>query len=199
MRATIRLGTRKSLLALTQSTMIKDLIEKRHPGLKVELVKIVTKGDKITDVPLAMVGGKGLFVKEIEEAMMRREIDMAVHSMKDMPAELPEELILGVVPKREDPRDAFLAVRYSSVHELPKGARVGTSSLRRKAQLAHLRADLDIRDLRGNLDTRLRKLDEGEYEAVILAAAGLNRLGHPVGRPLYRCVRLFCGFSHHVY
>jgi len=177
MRATIRLGTRKSLLALTQSTMIKDLIEKRHPGLKVELVKIVTKGDKITDVPLAMVGGKGLFVKEIEEAIMRREIDMAVHSMKDMPAELPEELILGVVPKREDPRDAFLAVRYSSVHELPKGARVGTSSLRRKAQLAHLRADLDIRDLRGNLDTRLRKLDEGEYEAVILAAAGLNRLG----------------------
>ncbi len=177
MRATIRLGTRKSLLALTQSTMIKDFIEKQHAGIKVELVKIVTKGDKITDVPLAMVGGKGLFVKEIEEAMLRGEIDMAVHSMKDMPAELPEELCLGVVPKREDPRDAFLAKHFASVHDLPKGARVGTSSLRRKAQLSHLRADLNIVDLRGNLDTRMRKLDEGEFEAVILAAAGLNRLG----------------------
>lgn len=177
MRATIRLGTRKSLLALTQSTMIKNFIEKQHPGVTVELVKIVTKGDKILDVPLAMVGGKGLFVKEIEEAMIRGEIDMAVHSMKDMPAELPDELTLGVVPKREDPRDAFLSVKFDSVHALPKGARVGTCSLRRKAQLANLRADLEILDLRGNLDTRMRKLDDGEYEAVILAAAGLNRLG----------------------
>jgi len=177
MRKLIKLGTRKSLLALTQSTMIKKLIENQHPGVTVELVKIVTKGDKILDVPLAKVGGKGLFVKEIEEAMLRGEIDMAVHSMKDVPAELPAELVMGVVPKREDPRDAFIANQYKSVHDLPMGAKVGTSSLRRRSQLAHLRPDLVIEDLRGNLDTRLRKLDEGLYDAIILAAAGLNRLG----------------------
>jgi len=164
------------MLALAQSTMIKGMIEEQHSDTTVELVKIVTKGDKILDVPLAKVGGKGLFVKEIEEAMIRGEIDMAIHSMKDVPAELPDELTLGVVPKREDPRDAFIANKYPSVKDLPNGAKVGTSSLRRRAQLAHLRPDLIIEDLRGNLDTRLRKLDEGQYDAIILAAAGLNRL-----------------------
>jgi hydroxymethylbilane synthase len=177
MQKQIKIGTRKSLLALTQSTWIKEQIEKRNPGVGVELVKIVTTGDKITDVPLAKVGGKGLFVKEIEEAMLRGEIDMAVHSMKDVPAELPAELFLGVVPRREDPRDAFISKKYGSVQELPPGAKVGTSSLRRKAQLFNLRADLAIEDLRGNLDTRLRKLDEGQFDAIVLATAGLNRLG----------------------
>jgi hydroxymethylbilane synthase len=177
MQKQIKIGTRKSMLALTQSTWIKEQIEKRHPGVGVELVKIVTTGDKITDVPLAKVGGKGLFVKEIEEAMLRGEIDMAVHSMKDVPAELPAELFLGVVPRREDPRDAFISKRYASVQELPPGAKIGTSSLRRRAQLFNLRADLAIEDLRGNLDTRLRKLDEGQFDAIVLATAGLNRLG----------------------
>jgi hydroxymethylbilane synthase len=176
MQKQIKIGTRASLLAMTQSTNIKNLIEAQYPGTTVELVKIITKGDKIVDVPLAKVGGKGLFVKELEEAMLSREVDMAVHSMKDVPSELPEELHIGVVTKREDPRDAFLSVKYKSVHELPQGAKVGTSSLRRKAQLFHLRPDLEIHDLRGNLDTRIRKLDEGVYDAIILATAGLNRL-----------------------
>jgi hydroxymethylbilane synthase len=177
MRKQIRIGTRKSLLALTQSTWIKEQIEKRNPDIDVELVKIVTTGDKITDVPLAKVGGKGLFVKEIEEAMLRGEIDLAVHSMKDVPAELPDPLFLGVVPRREDPRDAFISNTCGSVRELPPAAKVGTSSLRRKAQLFNLRPDLVIEDLRGNLDTRLRKLDEGQFDAIVLATAGLNRLG----------------------
>lgn len=176
MQKHIKIGTRASLLAMTQSTNIKNLIEAQYPGTTVELVKIITKGDKIVDVPLAKVGGKGLFVKELEEAMLSREVDMAVHSMKDVPSELPEELHIGVVTKREDPRDAFLSVKYKSVHDLPRGAKVGTSSLRRKAQLFHLRPDLEIHDLRGNLDTRIRKLDEGVYDAIILATAGLNRL-----------------------
>jgi hydroxymethylbilane synthase len=176
MQKHIKIGTRASLLAMTQSTNIKNLIEAQYPGTTVELVKIITKGDKIVDVPLAKVGGKGLFVKELEEAMLSREVDMAVHSMKDVPADLPEELHIGVVTKREDPRDAFLSVKYKSVHDLPQGAKVGTSSLRRKAQLFHLRPDLEIHDLRGNLDTRIRKLDEGMYDAIILATAGLNRL-----------------------
>jgi hydroxymethylbilane synthase len=177
MQKQLKIGTRKSMLALTQSTWIKEQIENQHPGVKVELVKIVTTGDKITDVPLAKVGGKGLFVKEIEEAMLRGEVDMAVHSMKDVPAELPPELFLGVVPRREDPRDAFISNKYASVKELPARSRVGTSSLRRKAQLFNLRPDLLIEDLRGNLDTRLRKLDEGQFDAIVLATAGLNRLG----------------------
>lgn len=176
MKKLIKIGTRASLLALTQSTHIKEQIEKQYPDTTVELVKIVTQGDKIVDVPLAKVGGKGLFVKEIEEAMLRKEIDLAVHSMKDVPAELPEELHIGVVTKREDPRDAFLSKKYKSVDDLPQGAKVGTSSLRRKSQLADLRPDLVIEDLRGNLDTRLRKLEEGMYDAIILATAGLNRL-----------------------
>lgn len=176
MQKEIKIGTRASLLAMTQSTNIKNLIEAQYPGTTVELVKIITKGDKILDVPLAKVGGKGLFVKELEEAMLSREVDMAVHSMKDVPSELPEELHIGVVTKREDPRDAFLSVNYDSFKDLPQGAKVGTSSLRRKSQLAALRPDLVIEDLRGNLDTRIRKLDEGMYDAIILATAGLNRM-----------------------
>ncbi|MDA8417871.1 MAG: hydroxymethylbilane synthase [Desulfobacteraceae bacterium] len=177
MQKHIKIGTRKSLLALAQSNGIKAQIEARYPDVTVELVKIMTKGDKILDVPLAKVGGKGLFVKELEEAMLNREVDIAVHSMKDVPAELPDELHLALITKREDPRDAFISNKHKGLSELPPGAKVGTSSLRRRAQLARIRPDLTIEDLRGNLDTRLRKLDDGQYEAIILAAAGLNRLG----------------------
>jgi hydroxymethylbilane synthase len=176
MQKLIKIGTRKSLLALAQSNGIKAQIEGEYADTVVELNKIVTKGDKILDVPLAKVGGKGLFVKELEEAMLSGEADMAVHSMKDVPAELPEGLHLGIVTKRENPMDAFVSNKYKTLTDLPKGAKIGTSSLRRRAQLAILRPDLVIEDLRGNLDTRLRKLDEGQYEAIILAAAGLNRL-----------------------
>ena len=176
MRKHIKLGTRGSLLATTQSTWVKNQIESQHPQTTVELVKIVTKGDKILDVPLAKVGGKGLFVKEIEEALLRKDVDLAVHSMKDVPSELPDELHLGIIPLRENPFDAFISNTCSSLNELPQGAKVGTSSLRRRAQLAAIRPDLNIEDLRGNLDTRLRKLDEGQFQAIILAAAGLNRL-----------------------
>ena len=177
MRKHIRIGTRASLLAVTQSSWVKSEIEKRHPGTTVELVKITTTGDKILDVPLAKVGGKGLFVKEIEDALLDGRADLAVHSMKDVPTELPASLHLGIVTERENPRDAFLSIKHQNVLALPQGATVGTSSLRRKSQLACLRPDLVIEDLRGNLDTRLRKLDEGRYDAIILAAAGLNRLG----------------------
>lgn len=176
MQKLIRIGTRGSLLALTQSNWIKGLIEEQYPGITVELVKIVTKGDKILDVPLAKVGGKGLFVKEIEDALLSNEVDIAVHSMKDVPAELPAGLHIGIITKRENPFDAFISAKCQSVRDLPQGAKVGTSSLRRKSQLAAIRPDLVIEDLRGNLDTRLRKLDEGQYDAIILAAAGLNRL-----------------------
>ncbi len=177
MRKEIRIGTRASLLAVTQSTWVKNQIEEQYPDTTVELVKIVTKGDKILDVPLAKVGGKGLFVKEIEDALLDKRVDLAVHSMKDVPAELPEGLQVAIVPEREIPQDAFVSVKYKTVDELPQGAVIGTSSLRRKSQLACLRPDLEIKDLRGNLDTRLRKLDDGEYDAIILAGAGLNRLG----------------------
>jgi hydroxymethylbilane synthase len=177
MKKHLKIGTRGSLLATTQSTWVKKQIEQHHPDCTVELVKIVTKGDKILDVALAKVGGKGLFVKELEEALMSGTVDLAVHSMKDVPAELPDPLHLGIVPPREDPRDAFIANDFKSVGELPPNAKVGTSSLRRRAQLAAMRPDLVIEDLRGNLDTRLRKLDEKKFHAIILAAAGLNRLG----------------------
>ena len=179
MKQLIRIGTRASLLAVTQSTWVKNQIERQHPGTTVELVKIITKGDKILDVPLAKVGGKGLFVKEIEDALLDGRVDLAVHSMKDVPAELPAGLHVAIVPEREVPFDAFIAVKYKTLAELPKGAAIGTSSLRRKSQLAAIRPDLQIHDLRGNLDTRLRKLDEGVYDAIILAGAGLNRLGMP--------------------
>ena len=177
MRATLRIGTRASLLAVTQSTWVKTQIENRHPHVRVELVKITTKGDKILDVPLAQVGGKGLFVKEIEDALLAGAVDLAVHSMKDVPTELPTGLHIGIVPKRESPLDAYISIKYPALDTLPPGAAIGTSSLRRKSQLAALRPDLHIVDLRGNIDTRLRKLDEGLYDAIILAAAGLNRLG----------------------
>lgn len=176
MKKNIKIGTRKSLLALAQSNGIKAQIEGQYSDVSVDLLKIVTKGDKILDVPLAKVGGKGLFVKELEESMLNNEADMAVHSMKDVPAELPDGLVLGIVTKREDPRDAFISNKYKSLQDLPQGAKVGTSSLRRRSQLAIMRPDLVIEDLRGNLDTRLKKLDEGQYDAIILAAAGLNRL-----------------------
>lgn len=177
MRTLLRIGTRASLLAVTQSTWVKNQIEIAHPRVRVELVKITTTGDRILDVPLARVGGKGLFVKEIEEALLAGEVDLAVHSMKDVPAELPEGLQIGIVPVRETPRDAFISVKYESLDALPHGATIGTSSLRRKSQLTALRPDFNIVDLRGNIDTRLRKLDEGLYDAIILAGAGLNRLG----------------------
>ena len=177
MKKQLKIGTRGSLLATTQSSWVKKQIEQHHPDCAVELVTIITKGDKILDVPLAKVGGKGLFVKELEEALLSGAVDLAVHSMKDVPSELPGPLHLGIIPPREDPRDAFIANDYKSLTELPHGSKVGTSSLRRRAQLAALRPDLVIEDLRGNLDTRLRKLDEKLYDAIILAAAGLNRLG----------------------
>ncbi len=176
MKKNIKIGTRASLLAVTQSTWVKNQIEKQYPDTTVELLKITTKGDKILDVPLAKVGGKGLFVKELEDALLAGQVDLAVHSMKDVPSELPAGLEVAIIPERENPLDAFISANYSSLEDLPPGAKIGTSSLRRKAQLAALRPDLAIIDLRGNLDTRLRKLEEGQYDAIILAAAGLNRL-----------------------
>ena len=173
----IRIATRKSPLAMWQAEHVKACLEKAHPGLKVELLGMSTQGDKILDTPLAKIGGKGLFVKELEQAMYEGRADIAVHSMKDVPVELPEGLHLPVIMEREDPRDAFVSNKYDSFDELPKGARVGTSSLRRQCQLAQSRPDLQILPLRGNVNTRLRKLDDDEYDAVILAAAGLIRLG----------------------
>lgn len=172
----LRIGTRASQLALWQANWIKSELERQYPGILVELVKIKTTGDKILDVPLAQVGGKGLFVKEIEEAMLRGEIDLAVHSMKDVPTEFPEGLGLVVTTKREDPRDAFISegVTFS---QLRQGARIGTSALRRQAQLLKARPDLEMVIVRGNVETRIRKLKEDNLDAVILAAAGLNRLG----------------------
>ncbi len=173
----IRIGTRGSKLALRQSEWIKAQLEAHHEGIQVDLIKIKTTGDKILDTPLSKIGGKGLFVKEIEEALLSNRIDVAVHSMKDVPAELPDPLMLSTFPPRENPADALIARGNRSLSELPKGARVGTSSLRRGAQLLHIRPDLTLIPLRGNVDTRLGKLKAGELEAVILAAAGLNRLG----------------------
>jgi hydroxymethylbilane synthase len=148
-----------------------------NPGIEIELVKMVTQGDKILDTPLAKVGGKGLFVKELEVGMLQGDADIAVHSMKDVPVEFPEGLHLAVICEREDPRDAFVSNNYEKIDDLPEGARVGTSSLRRMCQIRNWRPDLQIMDLRGNVNTRLRKLDEGEYDAIILACAGLKRLG----------------------
>ena len=173
----IRIGTRKSKLALWQSEWVKEQIEKKFPDVEVELIKIVTKGDKILDVPLAKIGDKGLFTKEIEDAMLKGEVDIAVHSLKDVPSKLPEGLKLIAFSDREDPRDALLSCGKYTLDTLPQGAVVGTSSLRRKAQLRILRPDLEIKDLRGNVDTRIRKLKEGQYDAIILAAAGVKRLG----------------------
>ena len=170
------IATRGSRLALWQAEHIKALVEK-HSGRAVELLVLKTKGDIILDVPLAKVGGKGLFVKEIEEALLDGRADFAVHSMKDVPMDLPEGLILGAVPEREDPADLFLSARYANLDALPQGARVGTSSLRRQAQILAVRPDLEIVSLRGNVDTRLKKLLEGQFDAIIMASAGMNRLG----------------------
>ncbi len=183
MKDRIVIGTRGSKLALWQAEWVKSELQRRNPGLEIILNKIKTTGDKILDVPLAKVGGKGLFVKEIEESLLSGEADLAVHSMKDVPTDFPEGLHLAVICEREDPRDAFLSqmrdgkFRTRRFEDLPKGATVGTSSLRRSCQLLNIRPDLKILQLRGNLDTRIRKLDEGQFDAIILAAAGVKRLG----------------------
>ncbi len=171
------IATRGSKLALWQSEHIKARLEELRPGLKVELKIIVTSGDKIQDVALAKIGGKGLFLKELEEAMLRGEAHMAVHSLKDVPTVMPEGLPLAAITEREDCRDAMLSEKYESLDALPQGAVIGTSSLRRKMQLLMIRPDLQIKDLRGNVDTRIRKLKEGQFDAIILASAGINRLG----------------------
>ncbi|MDH4584132.1 hydroxymethylbilane synthase [Pseudomonas sp. BN415] len=173
----IRIATRKSALALWQAEYVKARLEEAHPGLKVSLVPMVSKGDKLLDAPLAKIGGKGLFVKELETALLENEADIAVHSMKDVPMDFPEGLGLYCICEREDPRDAFVSNRFDSLDTLPVGSVVGTSSLRRQAQLLARRPDLKIQFLRGNVNTRLAKLDAGEYDAIILAAAGLIRLG----------------------
>ncbi|MDX7848561.1 hydroxymethylbilane synthase [Aeromonas caviae] len=173
---TLRIATRKSPLALWQANFVKDRLEALHPDLQVELVPMSTQGDKILDTPLAKVGGKGLFVKELETAMLEGRADIAVHSMKDVPVEFPDGLGLHTICEREDPRDAFVSNYFNQIDELPQGAVVGTSSLRRQCQLRAARPDLVIRDLRGNVNTRLAKLDAGDYDAIILAAAGLKRL-----------------------
>jgi hydroxymethylbilane synthase len=174
---TITIGTRGSQLALWQANWVKAAIGRSHPDVPVELAIIKTKGDKILDVPLAKVGGKGLFVKEIEEALLDARIDLAVHSMKDMPADIPDGLCIGAIPRREEPRDVLITQSGRPLADLPRGARVGTSSLRRSAQLLHRRPDLSIVPLRGNLDTRLKKLETEGLDAIVLAAAGIRRLG----------------------
>ena len=173
----VRIATRKSPLALWQANYVKAELEKNYPGLQVELLPMSTRGDKILDSPLAKVGGKGLFVKELEEALLRNEADLAVHSMKDVPVEFPDGLCLATICQREDPRDAFVSNHFASIDALPSGARVGTSSLRRQCQLRARRPDLQVLDLRGNVNSRLAKLDAGDYDAILLAAAGLKRLG----------------------
>ena len=173
----IRIATRKSALALWQAEYVKARLEQAHPSLVVTLVPMVSRGDKLLDSPLSKIGGKGLFVKELETALLENEADIAVHSMKDVPMDFPEGLGLFCICEREDPRDAFVSNTYASFDDLPQGSVVGTSSLRRQAQLLTRRPDLHIRFLRGNVNTRLAKLDAGEYDAIILAAAGLIRLG----------------------
>ena len=173
----LTIGTRGSQLALWQANWVKEAIERHHPDLTVDLAVIKTRGDKILDVPLAKVGGKGLFVKEIEEALLDGRVDLAVHSMKDMPAEIPAGLCIGAIPEREEPRDVLISRTGEPLERLRPNPRVGTSSLRRAAQLRHVRPDADIVPLRGNLDTRLRKLAEDDLDAIVLAAAGVRRLG----------------------
>ena len=177
MMKTLKIATRQSPLALWQAEHIRARLEAMHADLTVELVTFVTQGDKILDTPLAKIGGKGLFVKELEAALMDGRADLAVHSMKDVPMALPEGLSLAVICEREDPLDAFVSNHYASFADLPQGAKVGTSSLRRKCQILKARPDLEIIDLRGNVGTRLSKLDDGQYDAIILASAGLKRLG----------------------
>lgn len=173
----LKIATRQSPLALWQANHIKDRLANLYPALEIILVPMVTKGDVILDTPLAKIGGKGLFVKELENALLNGEADIAVHSMKDVPMQFPQGLTLSVICQREDPRDAFVSNQFANLASLPQGAIVGTSSLRRQCQLKAWRPDLDIRSLRGNVGTRLSKLDNGEYDAIILASAGLIRLG----------------------
>lgn len=173
----IRIGTRGSQLALWQANWVKSKLSEWNPGIEVEIHKIKTTGDKILDVPLAKVGGKGLFVKEIEEALLDKKIDIAVHSMKDVPTDLPEGLCISAITEREDPRDALISKNGIKLKELKKGARIGTSSLRRQVQLLNFRDDFKIHQLRGNLNTRMKKLNAGDFDAIMLAAAGVKRMG----------------------
>ena len=175
--AELRIGTRASQLALFQANWVKEKLGQAHSRLRVTLVKIKTTGDKIQDAPLAKIGGKGLFVKEIEEALLAKRIDLAVHSIKDVPTEFPQGLHLSVITKREDPRDAFISREGIPLKDLLQGAKIGTSSLRRQAQLLHFRGDLQLIPLRGNLDTRLKKLKTLGLDGIVLACAGLKRLG----------------------
>ena len=176
MPSDIRIGTRGSQLALFQANWVKDQLSRNYPDLNVTLTKIKTTGDKIQDVPLAKIGGKGLFVKEIEESLLQKKIDLAVHSIKDVPTEFPPGLHLSVITKREDPRDVLISGKETTLRDLPPGARIGTSSLRRQAQLLHFRKDLELVPLRGNLDTRLKKLDALNLDGIVLALAGVKRL-----------------------
>jgi len=173
----LTIATRGSQLALWQSNYIKSVLEAQNPDLEVELKVIITTGDRILDKALSQIGGKGLFLKELEEAMQRGEAQIAVHSLKDVPTELPEGFVLGAITEREDARDALLSEKYENIDALPEGAIVGTSSLRRRMQIEALRPDLIIKDLRGNVDTRIKKLQNGDFDAIILASAGINRLG----------------------
>jgi len=175
-KKTLKIATRKSPLALWQAYYVRDRLLAEHEGLEIELVTMLTQGDKILDTPLAKIGGKGLFIKELEQGMMNGDADIAVHSMKDVPMDLPEGFALPVICEREVPLDAFVSHQYETIDELPEGARVGTSSLRRCSQILAMRPDLQIRDLRGNVQTRLSKLDNGDFDAIILASAGLVRL-----------------------
>jgi hydroxymethylbilane synthase len=177
MPSELKIGTRGSQLALFQANWVKDRLVQAHPDLRVTLIKIKTTGDKIQDAPLAKIGGKGLFVKEIEEALLKKRTDLAVHSIKDVPTEFPEGLHLSVITKREDPRDVLISKDGKPLKDLPKGAKIGTSSLRRQAQLLHFRSDFELIPLRGNLDTRLKKLKSMNLDAIVLALAGVKRLG----------------------
>jgi len=178
MKASVKIGTRGSKLALWQANWVKSALKKKFPNQAVEVIAIRTLGDKILDAPLTEVGGKGLFVKEIEQALLDRSIDIAVHSMKDMPADIPQGLFMGAIPQREIPTDVLISRSGLRFHELPRGAIIGTSSLRRAAQLKHARPDIAIMPLRGNLDTRLRKLETENMDAIVLAAAGIKRLNY---------------------
>lgn len=177
MKRVINIGSRDSRLALIQSEIIIEALKANYPDYQFEITKIKTKGDKILNKTLSKVGGKGLFVKEIQQALLSKKIDLAVHSMKDLPGETPEDLVIGAIPKREDPRDVLILPREKSLRDLPKGALIGSSSLRRQSQILKKRRDLRIKGIRGNVQTRLRKMEEEGMDGIILAAAGLNRLG----------------------
>ncbi len=187
----LRIATRKSPLALWQANHVRDALVERHPELSVDLVTMTTQGDKILDTPLAKIGGKGLFVKELEVGLLEGRADIAVHSMKDVPVEFPDGLGLGAILPREDPRDAFISNRSPSIDALPAGARVGTSSLRRQCQLRAHRNDLHLLDLRGNVNTRLKKLDDGDFDAILLASAGMKRMGWEARITAYLSIEQF--------